>query len=81
MTGRRKMTRRRGTPSERMSMMNVFEAGEFLGVHYRTLNNWRSHGRGPTYVKMGGRGCYRRSDLEAFVEANLVEGDERKKRN
>ena len=54
--------------------MNVAEAGAFLGIHPRTLNNWRSQRRGPTYVKMGGRVVYRRYDLEAYMAACEVEG-------
>jgi len=54
--------------------MNVAEAGAFLGIHPRTLNNWRSQKRGPTYVKMGERVVYRRSDLEAYMAACEVGG-------
>ncbi len=54
--------------------MNVAEAGEFLGIHPRTLNNWRSQRRGPIYIKMGGRVVYRRSDLEAYMAACEVGG-------
>ena len=65
-------------------MMNVREAAEFLGVNYRTMENWRTWKRGPTYIKMGKRGgtgkvVYRLSDLKAYVAAGLVEGVERKK--
>ena len=54
--------------------MNVAEAGAFLGIHPRTLNNWRSQKRGPTYAKMGGRVVYRIEDLEAYIAICLVEG-------
>lgn len=58
------------------------EAADFLGVSPKTLNNWRSQGRGPAYVKYTGatdglgrqRGTvgYRLGDLRAFVEAHRV---------
>jgi len=38
-----------------------------------TLANQRSQGRGPTYLKIAGRVRYRRSDIEAFERAGLVE--------
>jgi hypothetical protein len=34
-----------------------------------TLRGWRCAGRGPGFVKIGGRVCYRRSDIEAFIAA------------
>lgn len=38
-----------------------------------TLANQRSQGRGPSYLKIAGRVRYRRSDIEAFERAGLVE--------
>jgi hypothetical protein len=32
----------------------------------RTLEQWRWQGRGPRYLKIGGRVVYRLSDIEAF---------------
>lgn len=37
----------------------------------RTLEQWRWQGRGPRYLKIGGRVIYRPSDVEAFEAANL----------
>jgi hypothetical protein len=37
----------------------------------RTLEQWRWQGRGPRYLKIGGRVVYRISDVEAFEAANL----------
>lgn len=42
-------------------------AATFLGIAPRTLANWRSQGRGPVIVKLGGRVFYRISDLTAFL--------------
>jgi hypothetical protein len=41
-----------------------------------TLNNWRSYGHGPAYIKFRGAIRYRLVDVEAFEEANLVGGRE-----
>jgi hypothetical protein len=35
----------------------------------RTLERWRSHGRGPCYLRLGGRVAYRLEDIEAFEKA------------
>src|SRR6266436_3749260 len=37
----------------------------------RTLEQWRWQGRGPRYLKIGGRVVYRLSDIEAFEAARL----------
>lgn len=58
------------------------EAAKFLGISVKTLNNWRSQGRGPAYVKYAGaidglgrqRGnvTYRLGDLREFVAEHRV---------
>jgi Helix-turn-helix domain len=40
-------------------------------VSPRTLEQWRWQGRGPRYLKIGGRVIYRRQDVEAFEAANI----------
>jgi hypothetical protein len=37
----------------------------------RTLDQWRWQGRGPRFLKIGGRVVYRLSDIEAFELASL----------
>jgi len=37
----------------------------------RTLEQWRWQGRGPQFLKIGGRVVFRFSDVEAFEAANL----------
>lgn len=37
----------------------------------RTLEQWRWQGRGPRYLKIGGRVIYRLSDIEAFEAISL----------
>ena len=55
-------------------------AAEYLGVSPGTLANWQSTGfRRVPHVKIGKRVRYRISDLDAFIEQNLVnpiEGDQ-----
>jgi hypothetical protein len=37
----------------------------------RTLEQWRWQGRGPRYLKIGGRVVYRLFDIEAFESARV----------
>jgi hypothetical protein len=37
----------------------------------RTLEQWRWQGRGPRYLKIGGRVVYRLSDIELFESARI----------
>jgi hypothetical protein len=41
--------------------------------HPRTLANWRTLGRGPRYIRAGGRVFYRVRDLEAWLDAHTFE--------
>jgi hypothetical protein len=40
-------------------------------VSPRTLEQWRWQGRGPRFLKIGGRVVYRLADVEAFEAASL----------
>jgi uncharacterized protein YjcR len=42
------------------------ELAERLGVSVRTIEGWRSRGKGPRYLKMEGRIAYRVGDVERF---------------
>ncbi|WJI14953.1 helix-turn-helix domain-containing protein [Pseudoxanthomonas winnipegensis] len=52
------------------------DAAKYLGCSHSTLEKMRHEGRGPRYVKLGGRVFYRKSDLDAYVEAAVVETTE-----
>ncbi len=50
-------------------LLSTPEAGRLLGVSPRTLEDWRLHGGGPLFRKLGRRLVrYLASDLQAFVE-------------
>jgi hypothetical protein len=40
-------------------------------ISERTLEQWRWQGKGPPYLKIGGRVLYRLCDVEAFESASL----------
>lgn len=39
----------------------------------RTLENWRSSGKGPAYVKLGGQVRYRITDIQKLEEEKIGE--------
>jgi predicted DNA-binding transcriptional regulator AlpA len=51
--------------------LNRSKAAEYLGLKTKTLDNWRSAGRGPRYLKLGARVLYPQTELDAFKAANL----------
>jgi hypothetical protein len=54
--------------------MRPTPAAIYLGMTEKTLSMWRSAGRGPRYVKVGGRVFYFVHDLDRFIagEANAA---------
>jgi hypothetical protein len=52
---------------------DVKTAAKYLGVHPRTMDNWRSQHRGPRYYRCGSRVTYRAADLDAYLAANAVD--------
>ncbi|MFZ5564615.1 MAG: helix-turn-helix transcriptional regulator [Thermodesulfobacteriota bacterium] len=52
-------------------LLTTVEAAEFLRIKPNTVEVWRTQGRGPRFVKLGGAVRYRTADLEAFIAASL----------
>ncbi|GAA5122728.1 hypothetical protein GCM10023339_41540 [Alloalcanivorax gelatiniphagus] len=52
--------------------MTIAQAADYLGIAKSTLYTWRTRrpGFGPRAVKAGGALRYRRTDLEAWIEAH-----------
>ena len=46
--------------------LNQVELARRWSLSPRTLERWRWEGRGPWYLKIGGRVVYRLSDIEAY---------------
>ncbi|WP_426608855.1 hypothetical protein [Bradyrhizobium sp. McL0616] len=46
-------------------------AAKRLCVAEGTLSNWRIQGRGPRFVRIGGKVCYRDEDIDAFIAGGL----------
>ena len=56
-----------------MGLFNEREAARRLGLSVGTMRRRRLFRAPPAWVKLGGRVLYRKSDLDAFVEAHVVE--------
>lgn len=50
-------------------LVNARDAAKVLGLGERTLHRYHAAGRIPSPVKLGGRNWWRRSELEAWVQA------------
>ena len=50
-----------------VALLTVDQAAIYLGLARSTLNKWRCHGGGPTFIKMGRAVRYRQQDLEGFL--------------
>lgn len=56
-------------------VMNGKAAAVYMDTTEGTLSTWRYLGKGPRYYKVGRRVVYRRSDLDAWLEAHAVTPD------
>jgi hypothetical protein len=53
--------------------VDQFGAAAYVGVvSPKTMENWRSLGIGPRYLKLGGRVAYRIADLDAWLEEQVI---------
>jgi excisionase family DNA binding protein len=49
-------------------LLTTKEAAEFLRLKPHTLENMRSEGKGPIFMKLGGRVFYHRADLKEWLK-------------
>jgi len=73
MTSEHQMTDRAGASAIRhLRQRNLADRWD---LSVRTLERWRAEGRGPPFLKLGGRVCYRLSDIVEYEEAQRQTGD------
>jgi predicted DNA-binding transcriptional regulator AlpA len=64
-------------------LVNERRAAEILGMQVKTLQEWRTSGKGCPFVKIGRAVRYSLADLDAFIAKNTVqsttEADARKR--
>lgn len=51
-------------------LLTADQVAQWLGKPKATLYAWRTRGRGPRGIKVGGDLRYRRSDVEAYLDQN-----------
>jgi predicted DNA-binding transcriptional regulator AlpA len=56
------------TEGKPVPLPNTSQVAEFLGLPVRTLTQWRYHGLGPRYHKVGKHVRYRWSEVEAWLD-------------
>ena len=55
------------------SLMTEGQAAERLAMSIHTMRRWRVLGRGPVFLKVGGKAVrYRESDLKAFLSGRMA---------
>lgn len=54
----------------RASTVSPQECAQRLGIRVSTLSNMRWSGRGPTYIKVGGRVRYRLVDVAQYLDSH-----------
>jgi hypothetical protein len=54
---------------QRRSLINELQAAEILGMSVRTLQGWRSMGRGPAFFRLSAAVRYAPDDLEIFMQS------------
>ena len=54
------------------ALLTERDASDVLRLSIKTLQAWRSKGRGPAFVRAGRAIRYRRNDLIAWIDANIV---------
>jgi predicted site-specific integrase-resolvase len=60
---------------EPSALLTPVEAGLRLGVSSKALERWRSHGRGPAFVRLSRKVIrYRAQDVDDFVAGRVVPG-------
>lgn len=53
------------------SLKSAKETASRLCLAEGTLANWRVQGKGPAFVRVGGKICYRDQDIDAFIEGGV----------
>jgi hypothetical protein len=61
--------------------LNQIELSRRWGFSPRTLEGWRWFGKGPTFVKVGGRVLYRVEDIETFEATQLRQRTPRRRKS
>jgi excisionase family DNA binding protein len=53
-------------------LMTTEEAAAYLRIKPQTMTKWRSQGKGPYFVRIGGSVFYRLTELDSFITVNIT---------
>ena len=53
-------------------LYTVAELAEYLAMNPQSLNNWRTQGYGPAFVKVGRNVRYREGDITDWLESQVA---------
>lgn len=56
-----------------MALRSTKEAAEKIKVAEKTMVTWRCRGRGPKYVKIGGKVLYCDEHLDQYITENVID--------
>ena len=56
------------TIHEERDLISAPELAEYLNVHVKTLRTWRRQGKGPAFLRIGGRVFYSKPVVTAWLE-------------
>jgi hypothetical protein len=57
---------------EQSQLLTTAEAATYMRLKPQTLAKWRSHGKGPHFVQLGGKVFYRLTELDNYITAGIV---------
>ncbi|MDR0726955.1 MAG: helix-turn-helix domain-containing protein [Rickettsiales bacterium] len=59
--------------TQEKNLLSQAEAAKYLGTTVGTMNSWRHYGKQKIpYVKWGSRIRYRKADLDAWIESQII---------
>jgi excisionase family DNA binding protein len=73
--GKIKMNKQRPVGAAPQPLGSAEEVAEHLGVPLRTLAEWRHHGIGPRYLRVGRHVRYKWQDVEQWLDSRARGGD------
>ena len=56
----------------RTDTLDNIETADIIGISPSTLNTWRSRGKGPKWHRIAGRIRYIKTDVEAWLQAQMT---------
>jgi predicted DNA-binding transcriptional regulator AlpA len=63
--------------ADQSQLLTTAEAATYLRMAAHTLTRWRSQGKGPSFVRVGGSVFYRVTELEAYIERSVTAPEKR----